>query len=72
MPAIAQGASPLVFGDFRRGFVIGDRFGSAINIKILDQSKFQFGLIEVLAFRRTDSRVRRSEALKRFVIDSAS
>lgn len=72
MPDVAQGNTPLVFGDFKRGVVIGDRGGSSIGVKILDQSKAVYGLIEVLAYRRTDCRVRRSEALKTFVIDSSS
>ena len=55
---------PVVFGDFKRGFIIGDRGGSGINIKVLDQPKATLGVIELLAYRRTDSRVRRSEALK--------
>jgi len=72
MPTIAQLAKVGVFGDFKRGFVIGDRGGSGINVKILDQPKAVYGLIDVLAYRRTDSLARRSEALKTFVIDSGS
>ena len=55
---------PIVFGSFKRGFVIGDRGGSGVNVKILDQPKAVEGVTQLLAYRRSDSRVRRSEALK--------
>jgi HK97 family phage major capsid protein len=55
---------PIVFGSFKRGYVIGDRGGSGINVKILDQTKAIEGITQLLAYRRTDGRVRRSEALK--------
>lgn len=64
MPSVAAGNTPVLFGDFKRAYVIGDRGGSGINIKILDQPKAKEGLIELLAYRRTDGRVRRSEAVK--------
>ena len=32
MPAIAAGATPLLFGDFKVGYCIGDRGGSGINV----------------------------------------
>ncbi len=55
---------PVLFGDFKRAFVIGDRGGSGIRVKILDQPKAAEGITQLLAYRRTDSRVRRSEAVK--------
>jgi HK97 family phage major capsid protein len=55
---------PVLFGDFKRGFVIGDRGGSGISVKVLDQTRAKEGMTEFLAFRRTDSRVIRSEALQ--------
>jgi HK97 family phage major capsid protein len=55
---------PIVFGSFKRGFVIGDRGGSGIAVKVLDQPKAVEGITQLLAYRRTDSKVRRSEALK--------
>lgn len=72
MPQVGQGNKIMVFGDFKRGFLIGDRGGSGISVKFLDQTKALLGLIQVMAYRRTDSLVRRSEALKTFVIDSGS
>ena len=69
MPNCTTSANkPIVFGDFKRGFVIGDRGGSGINVKILDQPKALEGLLTLLAYRRTDSRVRRSEAVKAYVL----
>lgn len=72
MPLATQLSKPIVFGDFKRGLVIGDRGGSGINVKVLDQPKANLGIIQLLAYRRTDSRVRRTEALKTLVIDSGS
>lgn len=64
MPAIASGKTPILFGDFKQGYVIGDRGGSGVNVKILDQPKATEGLIVLLCYRRTDGRVRRSEAIQ--------
>ena len=66
MPAAAHGATPVLFGDFKRGYLIGDRGGSGINVKVLDQPKAAEGLITLLAYRRTDGRVRRSEAIQAY------
>ena len=68
MPAAARGASPILFGDFKQGYVIGDRGGSAINVKILDQPFAAAGQLGLLAYRRTDGRVRRSEAIQQYNI----
>lgn len=70
MPAIAAGATPVLFGDFREGYVIGDRGGSGINVKILDQPKATEGQLVLLAYRRTDGRVRRSEAIQAITLAS--
>jgi HK97 family phage major capsid protein len=66
--AIATGKTPLYFGDFKQGYVIGDRGGAGINVKILDQPKALEGIIQLLAYRRTDGRVRRSEAIQSIAI----
>jgi HK97 family phage major capsid protein len=55
---------PVLFGDFKRGFVIGDRGGSAIRVKVLDQISANLGVTQFLAYRRTDSVVIRSEAIQ--------
>jgi HK97 family phage major capsid protein len=70
MPAIAAGTTPVLFGDFKQGYVIGDRGGSGINIKVLDQPRALEGLIVLLAYRRTDGKVRRSEAVQSIVLPS--
>ncbi len=68
MPAAARGAAPMLFGDFKAGYVIGDRGGSGISVKVLDQPLAQQGQIVLLAYRRTDGRVRRSEAIQQYNI----
>ncbi len=70
MPAIAASATPILFGDFAQGYVIGDRGGAGINVKILDQPRATEGLIVLLAYRRTDGRVRRSEAIQAITLHS--
>jgi HK97 family phage major capsid protein len=62
--AVATGKTPLYFGDFKAGYVIGDRGGSGLNVKILDQPKATEGIVQFLCYRRTDGRVRRSEAIQ--------
>lgn len=62
--AVATGNTPVYFGDFHAGYVIGDRGGSGLNVKILDQPKAAEGLIQFLCYRRMDGRVRRSEAIQ--------
>ena len=65
MPAIGAGLTlPVLFGDFKQGYVIGDRGGTGINVKILDQPKAVEGILQLFAYRRTDGRVRRSEAIQ--------
>ena len=64
MPAVGASATPVLFGNFRAGYVVGDRGGSGINVKILDQPLATAGQIILLAYRRTDGRVRRSEAIQ--------
>ncbi len=70
MPAIAPGVTPALFGDFKQGYVIGDRGGSGINVKVLDQPRATEGLVVLLAYRRTDGRVRRSEAIQAITLHS--
>jgi HK97 family phage major capsid protein len=64
MPAVGAAAKPILFGSFKSGYVIGDRGGSGINVKILDQPKATEGQLVLLAYRRVDGRVRRSEAIQ--------
>lgn len=64
MPAIGAASTPVLFGNFSTGYVIGDRGGSGLNIKILDQPKAVEGIVQILCYRRSDGRVRRSEAIQ--------
>lgn len=71
MPAAVRGNTPVLFGDFKRGYLIGDRGGSGINAKVLDQALATQGLVDLYFFRRTDGRVRRSEAIKSYTISAS-
>jgi HK97 family phage major capsid protein len=71
MPSIAAGNTPVLFGSFQDGYVIGDRGGSGINVKILDQPLALQGQIALLAYRRTDGRVRRSEAIQAITLEGS-
>ena len=64
MPSIYSGHTPILFGNFKLGYVIGDRGGAGINVKILDQPLATAGQLIILAYRRTDGRIRRSEAIQ--------
>jgi len=55
---------PILYGDFKAGYVVGVRGGAGINIKILDQPWANQGQLGILAYRRLDGRVRRSEAIQ--------
>jgi HK97 family phage major capsid protein len=68
MPANSGSNTPILFGDFKRGYVIGDRGGSGINVKILDQPRALEGVLVMLFYRRTDGRVRRSEAIQGYTL----
>jgi HK97 family phage major capsid protein len=64
LPAIATTKTPVLFGSFLDGYVIGDRGGSGVSIKILDQPLATAGQLIILAYRRVDGRIRRSEAIQ--------
>lgn len=59
----------IVFGNFKAGMVIGDRGGSGIAVKVLDQTSILNGVLDVLGYRRTDSRVRLAEALQVWTVN---
>jgi HK97 family phage major capsid protein len=64
MPSAVSGNTPVLFGDFKAGYIIGQRGGAGVNVKILDQPKALQGLLTVLGYQRIDGRVRRSEAIQ--------
>jgi HK97 family phage major capsid protein len=66
--ATTSGVTPILFGSFLDGYVIGDRGGSGIFVKILDQPLALSGQTALLAYRRVDGRIRRSEAIQAITI----
>jgi HK97 family phage major capsid protein len=64
MPDIGTGATPVLYGSFVDGYVVGDRGGSGLNVKILDQPLATAGQLILLVYRRVDGRIRRSEAIQ--------
>ncbi len=68
MPALptatTSGVTPILFGDFATGYIIGDRGGSGTFVKILDQPLATSGQTILLGYKRVDGRVRRSEAIQ--------
>jgi len=70
MPTAARSATPVLFGDFKRGYLIGDRGGSAMIMKVIQQDATLAaqGVIVLLGYRRTDGRVMRPEAIQGITI----
>lgn len=66
--ATSAGVVPILFGDFKQGYIVGVRGGSGINVKILDQPLAAQGQLGILAYRRIDGKVRRSEAIQAVTI----
>jgi HK97 family phage major capsid protein len=68
MPVFAAGSPPtsgaVLFGDFSAGWVIGDRGGSGIQAKVLDQPGAVNGVTIILGYRRTDQRCRIAESVQ--------
>lgn len=65
-PSVAAGNTPVIFGDFKAGYLIGDRGGSAIRSVVISQdaTKTLLGLVPVVLFRRSHGLVRDPHALK--------
>jgi HK97 family phage major capsid protein len=72
MPALptatTAGVVPILFGSFQDGYVIGDRGGAGTFVKVLDQVNALAGQTVLLAYKRVDGRVRRSEAIQAITI----
>ena len=66
--ATNAGVPAIVYGDFKQGNIIGVRGGAGINVKILDQPLALEGQLAILAYRRIDARIRRSEAMQQILI----
>jgi HK97 family phage major capsid protein len=69
--ATTAGVLPILYGDFKAGYIIGVRGGAGINVKILDQPWAAQGQLGVLAYRRLDGRVRLAEAIQSVKISHA-
>lgn len=70
MPAVAAAATPVLYGDFKAGYLIGVRGGAGVNVKILDQPKALEGLLTVLGYQRVGAIIRRSEAIQSITLHS--
>jgi HK97 family phage major capsid protein len=72
MPALptatTAGVVPILFGSFQDGYIIGDRGGAGTFVKVLDQPLATAGQTVLLAYKRVDGRVRRSEAIQQISI----
>jgi HK97 family phage major capsid protein len=66
--ATSAGVVPILYGDFKQGYIVGLRGGAGINIKVLDQPWAAQGQLGILAYRRLDGRVRRSEAIQQILV----
>lgn len=66
MPAIGANAYPIVFGDFRRGYLIADR----VNITVLrDQfTQATSGMVRFIARKRVGAQVIQAEAIKKLKV----
>ena len=68
MPAATRGNAPVLLGNFKMGFIVADRGGPAVRLKILDQMFGTNGTLYWLLSRRTDSRVWVQEAIQQYNI----
>jgi len=56
------------FGNFKLGFIIGDRNNSAILVKVDDITQFGDGIIKVFGYRRSGALVRNQDALRQVTL----
>ena len=66
--ATSSGVVPILYGSFKDGYIVGIRGGGGVNVKVLDQPMAVQGQIGILAYRRLDAKVRRSEAIQAVTI----
>jgi HK97 family phage major capsid protein len=66
MPSASRGNAPVLFGSFKAGYIVGDRGGSAVRLKVLDQMFGVNGTLYWLLYRRTDARVWVQEAIQQY------
>jgi len=58
----------VVFGNFKDGFIIGDRYNSAVLVKVDDITSFKDGVINIFGYRRSGSLVRNQNALQQVAL----
>jgi len=71
MQSATRGNTPVIFGNLAMGYIIGDRGGPAIRLKVLDQMFGVNGTLYWLLYRRTDARVWVQEALQPLQISAS-
>jgi HK97 family phage major capsid protein len=71
MPSASRGNSPVIFGDFKRGYIIGLRGGNALLLKVISQLVGTTGVMQYLLYQRVDARVWNSEALEPLTISAS-
>ena len=73
MPSASRGNTPLILGDFRRGYIIGKRGGNALLVKVIQQlvGTSGVGTLQYLLYQRVDGRVWNSEALQPLQISAS-
>lgn len=69
MPDIAANAFPILFGDYRSGYIIADRI--QVQIQRLVEKYAELGLIGYIARKRVGGQVVLAEAIKKLKIKSA-
>lgn len=69
--ATTAGVTPMLFGSFPDGYIIGDRGGSGTYVKVLDQPLATQGQTILLGYHRVDGRVRLAEAIQGVSISHA-
>jgi HK97 family phage major capsid protein len=68
MPDVAADAEPLMYGDFRRGYIIADRV--AMTMVRDDLTLANFGQVKFMARKRLGGQVRLDEAIKIYKIEA--
>ena len=66
MPAVADAATPIVFGDFKAGFRIYDRV--SLDVRVDPYTQATNGLVRFHARRRVGSDVVRPDAFRKLVM----
>ncbi len=73
MPSASRGNTPVILGDFRRGYIIGKRGSNALFLKVIQQlvGTSGVGTLQYLLYQRVDGRVWNSEALQPLQISAS-